>query len=448
MFANGPEYESRRARPFTPPTVTLKQIHDAVPKHLLRKDVLRSSGYVARDVFFCALFFAFAASIEPMLVSGFGGYLPLKAAWQIAIARAALWATYWWWQGLCLAGFFCLAHWTMFPQLGHGTMFDSRLVNDTLGFLLHTFILAPFFAWKVTHNAHHKAVGSLERDENYVPYTRGDYKLPPKERASRADYSELLDETPFLTLLRMFVMQAFGWWVYLSYNVMGSKMYPPGTNHFSPYSALFKKEQRRGIIVSDIGISVMLSLLVYAGHLLGWKAVVMYYVVPYIVCNHWLMSTYLHHSDPTIPHFYKEEWSFLRGAAATVDRPLLGWAGRFFLHNVSHDHVAHHFFSYAPFYNQPEITKAIRTVLKDDYNYDSTNTFYALYRSFTECVFVEEEGGIVFYKNKYGESVREVAETAFGKLKEAEWNADEQDQPDVAVEKNDGGLLEEKTESA
>lgn len=62
-----------------------------------------------------------------------------------------------------------------------------------------------------------------------------------------------------------------------------------------------------------------------------------------------VMLTYLHHSDPTIPHFRNKEWSFLRGALATVDRPLLGWAGRFFLHNVSHDHIGHHLFSTIPF---------------------------------------------------------------------------------------------------
>ena len=49
---------------------------------------------------------------------------------------------------------------------------------------------------------------------------------------------------------------------------------------------------------------------------------------------HPVMITFLHHSDPTIPHFRKEEWSFLRGAASTVDRPTLGWIGRVFLHNV------------------------------------------------------------------------------------------------------------------
>ena len=189
------------------------------------------------------------------------------------------------------------------------------------------------------------------------------------------------------------------------------------------------------------------------------------------------MFTFLHHSDPTIPHYRKSAWSFLRGAAATVDRPLLGWMGRFFFHNISHDHVAHrmslsndisdtHFYIifltyrflfesaflwvYSPnvhrlicgltFFlsvdNGPEITKVIKSVLKDDYNYDSTvspltrhlsslnalnfvlilyklfafsfsqPSFYALYRSFTECQFIEEEGDIIFYKNRKGEAVR------------------------------------------
>lgn len=63
-----------------------------------------------------------------------------------------------------------------------------------------------------------------------------------------------------------------------------------------------------------------------------------------------VMFTFLHHSDPTIPHYRKSAWSFVRGAAATVDRPLLGWMGRFFFHNISHDHVAHrmsHFILYS-----------------------------------------------------------------------------------------------------
>lgn len=54
------------------------------------------------------------------------------------------------------------------------------------------------------------------------------------------------------------------------------------------------------------------------------------------------MITYLHHTDPAMPHYRGKQWNFQRGAAATVDRPILGWQGRFFLHDVAHFHVIHH----------------------------------------------------------------------------------------------------------
>ena len=47
-------------------------------------------------------------------------------------------------------------------------------------------------------------------------------------------------------------------------------------------------------------------------------------------------------------------------------------------------------------------------MLGPSYTYDSTNIFRALWRSFTECVFVEDEGDIVFYKNMKAETLREV----------------------------------------
>ncbi len=61
------------------------------------------------------------------------------------------------------------------------------------------------------------------------------------------------------------------------------------------------------------------------------------------------MITYLHHTDPNLPHYRHPEWNFQRGAAATVDRNFLGWMGRFFLHDVAHYHVIHHFFPKMPF---------------------------------------------------------------------------------------------------
>ncbi|KAL0958240.1 hypothetical protein HGRIS_000396 [Hohenbuehelia grisea] len=405
---NGPEYEARRKRPFAPPKATLKEIRDAVPKDLLRPNSWAATYYVVRDLTLAFLLWRFALSIDTIcnylpkfhtfgdIVLG-SEYLRRATAW---IVKAVLWGVYWWFQGLVWAGIFCLGH-----DAGHGTLYPSSAVNNTIGFVLHTFLLIPYFAWRATHHAHHKATGSMERDENYVPYTRSEYALPDKKLAHQADYAEIFEETPIATLGRVMIMQGFGWWVYLSRNTMGSKMYPPGTNHFDPDSPLFRKDQRNSIIISNIGLACMVSLLCYFGP----HAVGKYYLVPYLLTNHWIvMFTYLHHSDPTIPHYRKDAWTFLRGAAATVDRPLLGWMGRFFLHNISHDHVAHHFFSNAPFYNGPKITERVKKVLGEDYNYDSTPTWYALWRSFTECLFVEEDESVVFYRNRRGEAARVV----------------------------------------
>lgn len=96
--------------------------------------------------------------------------------------------------------------------------------------MLHTVILVPYYAWRSTHHAHHKATGSIERDENFVPRTRVDYHLPAEDSATHADYKEMFEETPIFTLGRMVFMQLLGWQAYLLYNALGSPMYPEGTN--------------------------------------------------------------------------------------------------------------------------------------------------------------------------------------------------------------------------
>ena len=182
-------------------------------------------------------------------------------------------------------------------------------------------------------------------------------------------------------------MQALGWQYYLLTNAMGSPMYPAGTNvslsfsclsthnlpfyrstsnHLRPFLSPTKgKELSRPILVSPschpsstsgrskLGLatspSYISSLTWYLNSLYMFSEAVKL-TVSLQLSNHWIvMLTYLHHSDPTIAHYRNKQWSFLRGAISTVDRPLLGWAGRFFLHNVSHDHVAHHLFSSIPF---------------------------------------------------------------------------------------------------
>lgn len=52
-----------------------------------------------------------------------------------------------------------------------------------------------------------KATASMERDENYVPYTRSKFGLPEEKKATKVDYTEIFEETPIYTFFRLFVMQ-------------------------------------------------------------------------------------------------------------------------------------------------------------------------------------------------------------------------------------------------
>jgi len=270
------------------------------------------------------------------------------------------------------------------------------------------------------HSSRQKSTNNLDRDETYIPPTRKDFKLPDGKIAVKMDYTEVLEETPAFTLFKMFVRQFFGFQLYLLHNRKGNPRYPAWTSHYRPSSLLFKTKHRNSIIISNLSMICMLAILLRYALTRGWSSLAAHYLLPWLCAHNWIVcSTYLQHSDPTIPYYRKDQWTFARGALATVDRPLFGWVGRFFLHNICSDHVAHHFFPSIPFYNLPQVTEAIKPILGEYYNYDSTPAVYALWRSFTQCTFVESEGDILFFRNQYGSALIEPTTDLFGSLETA-----------------------------
>ena len=96
------------------------------------------------------------------------------------------------------------------------------------------------------------------------------------------------------------------------------------------------------------------------------------YFGTYLWVNHWLvLITFLQHTDPILPHYRAPEFSFPRGALATLDRNLLGdlgpigaWLGAFATHGISETHVLHHVSSKIPHYSAWEATYALRERLQ------------------------------------------------------------------------------------
>ena len=394
---------------FEIPDFTIKQIRDAIPKHCFERSALRGLSYVARDLLYMGLnFYAFNNHIIPAL----GAYSP--------IVRGVAWGVYGFVQGLFGTGIWVLAH-----ECGHQAFSESKIVNDTVGWILHSSLFVPYFSWKISHGKHHHATGNLEKDMVFVPKSRHEYARRHTGSVMK-DLNELTEETPIATLLHSIAQQAFGWWLYLFTNVTGHNYHGRqkegrgegkkngvfgGVNHFNPVSPLYEAKDGKLVILSDVGIAIMGYVIYAASQRWGFGNVAIWYGLPYMWVNHWLVAiTFLQHTDPSLPHYYPESWNYCRGAAATIDREF-GFIGRHLMHEIVETHVAHHFIPLIPFYHGDEATEAIKKVMGRHYRSDTKDGaigfIKALWKSARWCQWVEEsegaqgEGrGVVFFRNR------------------------------------------------
>lgn len=171
-------------------------------------------------------------------------------------------------------------------------------VNDVVGWVLHSALLVPFHAWRITHGTHHKKTNHITEDTVFVPTNL---------TAREAHLREAFAESPLSSLITMVVMFLFGWPAYLLANVTGNSA-NARCNHFDPASSLFRPSQRKDIIISNIGMILTIGSIAYSTYVFGAWNVFAYYGVPYLWTNHWLvLITFLHHTDSRLPHYDKDE---------------------------------------------------------------------------------------------------------------------------------------------
>ncbi|KIJ65416.1 hypothetical protein HYDPIDRAFT_174883 [Hydnomerulius pinastri MD-312] len=383
---------------FTPMSWSLKEIRDAIPPHLFVRSTTKSLVYLLRDILMASIGFTAALNLDELC----------QSAWMVSLlspvgaefARWSAWCAYWWIQGLVLAGIWILGH-----ECGHGAFSVNQRLNDLIGYALHTFLLTPYYNWKIIHHRHHTGHSSMERDEVYIPATRSDLGL------SRLANKEYLEDAPLYTMFILVRQQLLAFPIYLLTNVSGQPHHPKWTNHFNPYAIFFAPGQRRAVVLSNIGIITMITILVATSRSLGFPLFARLYLIPYMIVNHWIiMITYLQHTDPSLPRYRNKTWNFQRGAAATIDREFLGVQGRFFLHDVAQTHVVHHFFPKMPWYNGIEATYHLKKKIGEHYSYDPQSAFKALWTNYNFCQYVDDEGDIVFFRNFAGKAARRPAD--------------------------------------
>ena len=113
------------------------------------------------------------------------------------------------------------------------------------------------------------------------------------------------------------------------------------------------------------------------------------------------LYTWLHHVHTEVPQLGDGEWTWIRGALCTIDRPYpfpIDWMH----HHIGSTHVAHHLFSYIPFYHAEEATNAIKPLLGEHYLVDHRPIFQALWQDWGKCRYVDSEEatgkGVLWWK--------------------------------------------------
>lgn len=363
-------------QPISRPQFTLNELKSAIPPHCFERSMLKSFGYLALDFVIVGLLFGCA-------------YVVLEQRSLPLYCQLIGYSIYWFFQGSVLFGVWVIGH-----ECGHSAFSKSDLVNDTVGLILHSALLTPYFSWKISHRKHHANTGSCEHDQAFVPFTKSE--LEPT-------WSDALEDSPLYNLYKLVKVLTIGWMPgYLVLNGWGPRKYhDKPKSHFNPKAAFFSVNERHLIIINDIAVVLAIVALGYICTICGFPIVLRMYFLPYLVMNAYLVAvTYLHHTDTYVPHFREGEWSWLRGSLCTIDRSY-GKILDVVLHHITDTHVCHHIFSKMPFYHCVEATEAIKPILGNYYLKDSTPILSALWRVTNYCKFIQDDGKVVFYQRKF-----------------------------------------------
>jgi omega-6 fatty acid desaturase (delta-12 desaturase) len=245
--------------------------------------------------------------------------------------------------------------------------------------------------------------------ESHVPNSREEMGLGKngERHGGYAAIHEAIGDGPF-AMFQIFAHLVIGWPLYLMGVASTGRLGQDGKelgageiiDHYRPWSKMFPAKLRLKIAISTIGVIAAWYGIFLAGKEYGALPVTLWYIGPLLWNQAWLvLYTWLQHNDPSVPQYGPDEWTWVRGALSTIDRPY--GIFDFFHHKIGSTHVAHHLFHEMPFYKADVATAAIKAYLEPRglYNYDPTPWYVAMWRVAKTCHYIEDLDGIQYYKS-------------------------------------------------
>ena len=366
-----------------------RDLKAVIPKDCFEPETKTSLKYLSVSV------------IGTTLCSLFGAKM-LSVFNPASLASLPFWTAY-----SCVTGTVAMGLWVLAHECGHSAFSKNKKLQDTVGYLLHSLFLVPYYSWQRSHAVHHQFTNHAELGETHVPE-----KCGPNDNGPSLEHRNIFKKTfgkktgvRMWGALQTFLHLIIGWPAYLMIGATGSPDRGM-TNHFlpnpmtkpnQPKRELFPGNWKRKVLQSDIGVAVVAAAAGALAWTKGLPLMMAMYGGPLLVVNCWLVVyTWLQHTDVDVPHFSEENHNFVKGALHTIDRPydkLDPWGLIDFLHHkIGTTHVAHHFDSSIPHYKAQAATDAIKENFPNMYLHDPTPVPQALWRVAKGCTGVIKRG--------------------------------------------------------
>lgn len=157
--------------------------------------------------------------------------------------------------------------WVLAHECGHGAFSRNKTIQDTVGYVLHSLFLVPYYSWQRSHAVHHQYTNHMELGETHVPEPASD---SADSITTRSALMASLGEENGIKVwggLQAFLHLIIGWPAYLLIGATGGSARGM-TNHYwpdplttpdQPKKELFPGNWKAKVFKSDIGVAAVVA---------------------------------------------------------------------------------------------------------------------------------------------------------------------------------------------
>ena len=266
---------------------TALQLRSVIPKDCFEAETSKSLGYLSVSVVATAVCTAI-------------GFACLNVLPPENLLTAPFWFLYSGVTGTVAMGLWVLAH-----ECGHGAFSKNKTIQDTVGYVLHSLFLVPYYSWQRSHAVHHRYTNHMELGETHVPEFIDPTSSPEDQKTEgswgqRAGFLNKLGSKLGIRawgVLQSFLHLIIGWPAYLLIGATGgtdrgmtNHYWPdPLTTPKQPKMELFPGGWKEKVFKSDIGVAAVATGAIVWAVCNGLPQMMALYGGPLIVVNAWLV---------------------------------------------------------------------------------------------------------------------------------------------------------------